>query len=85
MNNMKAYIAKIEIEMPIYAQDKYEASKVAADNFKEEIDKCGIYPSMFRVVDMHDCPLGSDLEEFCWSSDPNVTITIKEGIEQCRS
>jgi len=77
---MKAYIATVIIEMPIYAENEKEATKVAEKFFIEEVKACPPADLDFSIKPMNRCPDGSNHSESCWSSKEDETISILEGI-----
>jgi hypothetical protein len=79
---MKAYIATVEIEMPIYAENEDEAASVAVKFIDQEIDAMGrFHETDFSIKPMKRCPIGMCLFDSCWSSKDNETVNIQEGIK----
>lgn len=77
---MKAYIASIEIEMPILAENESCARKMAKKYFQDEIDSCRPTEIDFSIQLMKRIPDGSDPNSFCWSENDDE-ITVEEGIK----
>jgi hypothetical protein len=78
---MNAYIASVEIEMPIYAKNEEEAREIAKEYFKEEMDSCPLSDNDFFIRLMTRIPDGSELDSFCWSTRHEETISVEEGIK----
>jgi hypothetical protein len=77
---MNAYIASIEIEMPIIADSKEEAAKLAKKYFNDELDGCSPSDIDFNIQLMKRCPDGSTMDSYCWSNIEKGEFTVKEGI-----
>lgn len=81
---MKAYIASVEIEIPIYAENEFEAAKVAKKYFNDEIYSNPPSEMDFSIQLMKKVPDRLESDTYCWSENDDE-ITIADGIELNRS